>query len=195
MRLHHLALALASLVSVSAAQKVTFLGQVEDVQGTANQFFVDCTDTQLTSAAFNLNAFVGQSVRITGSWNGSANAPSVDVTSIDVVPERFEVGGNGKLGEKISVGVFGAPGDLALFFASPAPGFVNFGSEGVAFLDLFASTLVAQGQIPGGGNLEFQFPVPNNPALEGLSVYAQAVVFDQQGGFLLTNSDCETFEQ
>ena len=184
------AVAVLALPSVASAQQVTFLGQVEDVSGQQNQFFVDCTNTQLTSA-LDLNPFVGQQTQITGQWNGSFISPSVDVTSITIVPETFEVGGNGDLGGELTFGVTHTPGSFTIMYASFGVGFAPLPS-GVWFLDFSTMLRVTSGTIPGVGNLERKVNVPNDPALQDVTVYGQALIVEPGGNALLANSDCKT---
>ena len=179
---------------VATAQTVQFRGKVEDVSGTTNQFFVDCTDTDLSSAAFNLNLFVGQQTLITGTWNGSVSAPAVLVTDIQVVAETFEIGGGGKIGDEAKPSVTGAPGSLGFTFGSLSTSFLPLGGFGVGFLggNPFST---GSGTIPGGGTLELSIPIPNDPSLIGVDVYGQALIANPvTGAAFLTNPDCKELE-
>ena len=190
-----LALSLSAAMAMPAdAQSVTFRGKVEDVSGTQNQFILDCTNTSLTSAAFNLNLFVGQQVEITGQWNGSNMAASVNVAAIAVVPEVFELGGSAKIGDEIKVGFIATPGDLAFSRICLAPAFTNFGSSGVLFVDLGQTAIGTVGVIPGGGILQHTLQIPNDPNLIGLEVFAQGALIDGLGLLTLTNPDCKTID-
>lgn len=182
------------LAASASAQSVTFNGKVEDVSGTQNQFFVDCTDTRLTSTAFNLNLFVGQQTRITGTWNGSAANPSVNVTDIQVIPEVFELGGGAKIGGVLKVGFIGTPGDLAISRIALQPGFAPIDGAGVLFLDMSTAVAGTSGIIPGGGILQTNLPIPNNPALIGLEIYGQGATITPEGVVTVTNPDCKTLD-
>ncbi len=185
---------LGSLVLVPAhGSEVNLRGKVEDVSQTQNQFFVDCTSVELTSGQFDLNAFVGLQVRLTGNWNGSSTAPSVDVTAIEVVPETFEIGGNGDLGGELQFKVTSNPGDFTVMFASLNEGF-GPSRRGVLFLGPPLFT-IGFGTIPGGGNLEIKVSIPDDPALDGLTVLGQAIVGFAAGGSISTNPDCATINQ
>jgi hypothetical protein len=108
-------LSIALLLACSgfaSAQSVTMRGKIEDVTGTG-QFFLDCTDVDLSSVLLNLKLFVGQQVKIQGGWNGSVAAPAVVVEAIPVVPEMFEIGGGGKICELAHPTVTASPGSLA----------------------------------------------------------------------------------
>ncbi|QDU68333.1 hypothetical protein [Engelhardtia mirabilis] len=186
-------IALFVLSTSALAQEVTFTGKVEDVSGTTNQFVLGCTDTQLTSAFFNLNLFVGEQVQITGQWNGSAANPSVAVDAISVVPEVFEIGGGTKIGKTSTLGFTAAPGSGALGFISLNTSFTPFGAEGVIFIDQSQIVLSASGTVGGAGVLQIPFQIPNSPALVGLDIYGQGAVV--AGGLVsLTNPDCKTID-
>jgi hypothetical protein len=192
-RLPFAAAALWLAAPAAFAQTVTFDAKVEDVQGTQNQFFADCTDTQLTSSLFNLNTFVGQQVRITGQWNGSTANPSVVVTAIQGVPEVFEIAGGAKIGETSALGFTAQPGAAVIGFLSLAPSFAPFGSTDVIFLDASQVVLSRTGTIGGTGVLELPFAIPNSPVLVGVELYGQGAVV--AGGFVnLTNPDCKTID-
>lgn len=187
------ALTLALASPAALAQTVTFDAKVEDVSGTQNQFFADCTNTQLTSGLFNLNQFVGQQVELTGQWNGSTANPSVDVTAIQVVPEVFEIGGGAKIGETSNLSFAAQPGAAVIGFVSLAPSFTPFGTSDVIFIDQNQIVLSRTGTVGGTGLVELPFGIPNSPALLGLDIYGQGAVV--AGGVVaLTNPDCKTID-
>ena len=187
-----LPLSLLALSALSAAQDVTMRGKVEDVSGTTGQFFLDCTDVDLSSGIFDLNLFVSQQVEIQGTWNGSVTNPSVIVNAIQVVPETFEIGGGGKIGELAHPTVTGAPGSLAVTFASFSTSFVPFGGAGTGFLggNVFPT---GAGTIGGTGILQLDIPVPDDTSLIGVEIYGQGAIVG--GGFVtLTNPDCKELD-
>ena len=185
------ALALALAPSLAAAQQVAFRGKVEDVQGTANQFFLGCTDAALTSGVLDLNAFVGQTVAIEGVWNGSVASPSVDVTSIAPAAETFEIGGGAKLGETSTLAFTAAPGTVALGALSLAASFVPFGPDDTILIDPSQIGLTRVGTVGGSGVLELGFAIPAHPDFLGLEIHGQGALV--AGGVVtLTNPDCKT---
>ena len=194
MKLPLASLALLFSATVAQAQEVTFRGQVEDVSGTANQFIVDCTNTSLTSAVFNLNLFLDQEVEITGQWNGSSINPSVSVEAIQAVPEVFEIGGGAKLGEFSSLGFTTQPGTPVFGFLSLAPGFTPFGADSVILIDTTQVVLTRSGVVGGSGILELPFFIPDSPGLIGLELFAQGATLEA-GGFVVTNPDCKTVDE
>jgi hypothetical protein len=187
------AAALLTLVPAASAQDVTFRGKVEDVSGTTNQFVVDCTGTRLTSGLFNLNLFVGQQVEISGDWNGSTANPSVDVTAIAPVPESFEIGGGGKIGQVNNLTFGGQPGAAAFGFVSTQTGFTPI-NGGVIFLGTGNIVFQTAGTIGGAGVLQLPMPIPNNPALIGLDIFGQGALSDAAGNLTLTNPDCKQLD-
>ena len=183
---------LASAILPASSQSVSFTGKVEDVQGTANQFFLDCTDTRLDSALFDLNLFVGQSVSISGQWNGSIASPSVTVDAIQAVPEVFEIGGGAKIGDTSTLGFTAQPGDVAFGVLSLGSSFLPI-ARGVVFVDLTQSVLGLSGTVGGTGILQLPFQIPNDPSLVGVEIFAQGAV--SSGGVLrLTNPDCKEID-
>lgn len=174
------------LASSAFGQQVTLRGKVEDFG--AGQFHVDCTNVELVSSAFNLNAFVSEQVLIVGNRVGSGAL--VDVTSITIVPEIFEIPGNPEVGDTVRFGATHTPGSQVFFRAALAPGFVPVGGIGTYFLDPAGDLQATSGIIGAQGNLELAVPMPNNPALIGRTVYGQAIV--RTGStFLLSNPDCK----
>ncbi len=191
MRLYRV-LPLFLLASSALAQQVTLRGKVEDVSGTS-QFIVDCTDTELVSSAFNLNDFVGQQALIGGLRLPGGGPPVVDVTSISVIPETFEIPGNPEAGGTIRFGATYTPGSQVTFKAALGPGFLSVGQIGTYFLDTGTDVRIATRIVPPPGNIEIAIPLPDDPGLIGLDVYAQAVHFSG-GQFVLSNPDCKTIE-
>lgn len=187
-------LALLAVTEAASAQAVSFRGKVENVPGTANQFVVDCTDTQLASPTIALNAFAGQQVTIGGLWNGSATSPSVLVQTIAIVPRTFEIGGNGSIGGVARFRAFGATGDAALLVAAAQPSFLPFPGTGVVFLDVQVLAVLGTGPIGPNGNFEIVVPVPNEPAFVGATVLGQGAIFGPTAGLVVSNPDCKTIQ-
>lgn len=183
--------ALAFFAVDASAQQVTLRGQVENVAG-GGGFFVDCTDTTLTSSTIDLNAFVGQQVELSGTWNGSSDTPSVDVAAITAVAKLFEVGGGGKLGDEARLKVTSNPGDVAILFVALDDGFLPAHKNGVLLLDFATMLHVATGTVAGDGTFEVKGTIPNDPALDGLVVHGQSLVAFTGGGAVLSNPDCLT---
>jgi len=183
--------ALALLVVDASAQQVTLRGKVEDVSG-GGGFFVDCTDTTLTSSTVDLNAFNGQQVELSGTWNGSSDAPNVDVAAIAAVAGLFEVGGGGKIGDEVRFKVTSNPGDVAIMFVALDDGFLPAHKNGVLLLDFATMLHVATGTVGGDGTFEVKGTIPNDPALDGLVVHGQSLVAFMAGGAVLSNPDCVT---
>lgn len=185
-------LALLGLAGTPLAQEVTFLGKVEDVQGTANQFVLDCNGASLSSTLFDLNLFVGQQVEITGQWNGSFFSPAVVVESIQSALENFEIGGGAKIGETSRLGFTGTPGDTAVGFLSTGSGFFPvLGNSAVFLIDPTEIRLTSSGVIGGAGILEIPFLIPNNAALIGVDMFGQGAFVAPDGTITLTNPDCK----
>jgi hypothetical protein len=188
-------LALAAAATAASAQSVHLRGKVEDQAGNPGHFVVGCTNTELTSAVVDLQSLVGQQVALDGSWNGSATDPVVDVASATIVNKLFEVGGNGKLGGQVSFKITSDPGDFGVMFAAIAPGFLNAHRPGVLFLSLSPLLTVASGFVAADGTFEVKGDVPDDPALDGVTVYGQSFISFVAGGSALSNPDCITLSQ
>lgn len=186
-------LCLPTLALAANAQDVHFVGKVENVSGTNNQFFVDCTSTALTSALVDLNAWVGQTVEIQGNWNGSASEPGVSVNAVSSATESFELGGKFELGENAVVGFTGNPGDTAIGFLSLGSGFSTTAAGSVVFLDPGQVVLSLSGVIGGLGDAEFEFTIPNVPSIAGIEVFGQGAIVSATTT-ALTNPDCKTIQ-
>ena len=185
-----LSLAAALLFAATTnAQQVSFVGKVEDVSGTTNQFFVDCTNAQLTSG-INLNPFNGEMVSITGMWNGSVGSPSVNVDTIELAAETFEIGGGAKIGDDSNLSFIGQPGDNVVGFLATGSSFIPTVDQ-VIMIDPTKIRLTLAGTIGGSGILEMQFFIPNNPALIGFEIFGQGAFVADDGTVTLTNPDCK----
>jgi hypothetical protein len=187
-------LALLGLAGSGSSQSVTLRGKLENVPGTPNAFFIDCTSTQISSSTLNLNPFAGQQVLINGTWNGSASSPSVDVTSIATTPLSFEIGGNVATGGEARFKAFGSPGDAAVVVAALGSGFLPFGAAGVAFLAPTSLMVLGVGTVGGLGVYQVSIAVPNDPSLVGLLVLGQGAVYAPPTFLLVTNPDCKTIQ-
>lgn len=174
------------LSTAAAAQQVTLRGKIENVPG---GFVVDCTQTRLTGAPQTLQSFLGQHVLVRGNVL-AANPPTVEVVSIASTPETFEIPGNPEVGKTMRFGATYTPGTRVEFFVALAPGFQPLGRVGTGFLDARSARRAATGIISQRGILEVSVGMPNNPALIGRDVYAQAVLVSGRQ-VLLSNPDCK----
>lgn len=193
--MHAMAAALLALAATAPAQDVVLRGKVEDVSGTTNRFVVDCTDTALTSAAFDLNAWVGQQVELTGTWNGSSASPSVEVTAIAPIAESFEIGGGAKIGDQAVFAVTSNPGDLTVMFAALGAGFAPTRRAGTLLLDANPIVEIGSGVVRGDGRLEITVDIPDDPSIVGIEVFGQALIAFAAGGKTWSNPDCKTISQ
>jgi hypothetical protein len=174
---------------------VRFKGKVEDVSGMPGLFIVDCTGIHLTSSTLTLQSFVGQQTEIQGMWNGSFTDPSVEVTSIAAAFEEFEIGGSVKIGEIARLHVNGVPGNTFLIFGSLESSFFPLPTAGAVLIDPDSAEILGSGTISAAGFIELDAPIPNAPALIGLSYTGQALIRDVTNNvFMLTTNDCITFE-
>lgn len=178
------------LCSVAAAQDVTLRGKVEDVRGT-RQFVVDCTDTHLTSSRFDLNAYVGQHVVLKGTRIAGPGVPLVEVISIALAKEIFEIPGNPAIGQKLRFSATYTPGSRVIFYAALGSGFRGLGRAGTFLLDPRSSFRASTGIIPALGQLETAIRMPDDPALVGLTAYGQAAILSG-GALFFSNPDCKT---
>ena len=183
---------LVSLSLSAGAQSVSFRGEVDDVQGTVNQFVVQCTNVSLSSTTLNLNLFEDGDFLIEGTWNGSFTNPAVVVNALTPVIEDFDFGGGAKLGDFANFEIRADAGDqVSVIGTTTGPGFFPLPSAGAVLVGLDGLELYASGTVPAGGFLQLNVPIPNNPALEGVTVYTQALL-STPTGFRLTQSDCKT---
>ncbi|MCA8975511.1 MAG: hypothetical protein KDC98_12380 [Planctomycetes bacterium] len=188
---------LATLLAATAglaAQTHTVRGTVEDVQNTTNQFVLKCTNIPLVSTAVNLNAWIGTEAIMQVTNLGSPAAPSLRVDAIAVTAETFEMG-NLRFGQARTWTVFAPAGSFSLvaidFTANT--GFLPVAGLGSYLLG--ANAIVLRSGFAGGNNqFQFQFTMPNAPALTGQSMTAQALILESAQAYL-SNSDCKDIGQ
>lgn len=190
---------LALFATSTFAQEVTFDGKVEDGENVCYycpgfDFVLDNTHVSLVSPTIALLPLVGQYVHGTGMWNGSATAPKITVTAIQVVPQSFSIGGNGSIGGEMKFTANGAPGSLAILTLGFKDGFVPFGSWGTLFLNPNQMIVLGQGTTDGGGEFSIDIDIPDQPALIGLQVFGQAALVPAGGLLHLTNSDLKILD-
>lgn len=190
---------LALFASSSFAQEVTFDGKVEDGENVCYycpgfDFVLDNTHVSLVSPNIPLLPLVGQYVHGTGMWNGSTTAPKITVTTIQVVPQSFSIGGNGSIGGEMRFTANAAPGSLAILTLGFKDGFVPFGAWGTLFLAPNQMIVLGQGTTDGGGEFSIEIDIPDQPALIGLHVFGQGAVVPPGGLLSLTNSDLKILD-
>ncbi len=184
------ALLVSLLLSSSAtAQQVTLRGEIDDTPG--GTFVLDDTSVALSSSAQNLAAFLGQRVTLTGDWNGSFTAPSIDVLSVAPSAEQFDFDGLLRIGSGSSIELVGEPGRLASGLLSLGSSFLPLRRGEVALIDPVQRVWTGTGILEPDGELDLSFSVPDDPSLVGIQVFGQGVVFGSSQ-YELTNLDVET---
>jgi hypothetical protein len=187
----HIATLFGSLVlslGVSA-QEVTLYGQVENVQNTANQWFLDCTNIQLQSATIQLAPFHRLYVKLTGTNLGTAAAPRIEVASVVAFPQVTNLGGDRRPGTRFEIDLFVAAGTPYAMYVAVGGSFTPVGSLGTWYLGE-ANLLVAAGTTAGAVTTVL-VPIPNTPSLVGLEVLAQCAYLPAGSDPVLSNVDCK----
>lgn len=188
-----LTLTLLATAGALSAQTQTLRGKVEDVQGTQNQFFLDCTNIPLVSNALDLNAWVGLQAVLQVVNVGTASAPILRVESAVAATKVFDMG-NLRQGRADRWEVNAPAGSFALMavdFTSNT-GYTPAGPLGTLLLGGNAA-VVASGITNGQNQFEISFFVPSLPSLVGTSFTGQALVGDH-GNWFLANADCKSVE-
>lgn len=176
-----------------AAQTETLRGKVEDVQGTANQFFLDGTNLPLVSTALNLNLWVGQQAILQVVNIGTATAPVIRVDAAVATTQVMDIH-NLRLGQTNNMEVFAPAGSAAFIFLdfTANTGFLPAGAFGVWLLS--ASPYLHAGGITAAQNVfQAPFTTPNIPSLVGLQITSQAFVGDH-GTWFFSNPDGKTVQ-
>lgn len=166
----------------ATAQQVTLRGEVEDVPRSPGQFVLNFTEVKLIGAGASLGALAEQKVVLTGEWDGNAATPTVVVTSASPSTETFEIDGALKVGGACSIALIGTPGTPAFGYLSTSLDFVPLPNGEVALIDFTRIVFSVATTIPGSGEREVPFSIPNNPALAGLQIFGQGAFLS--GGFI-----------
>ena len=186
-------LPLACLAAGLTAQTVTLRGKIEDVSGTANQFYVDGTNLPAVSTALNLNTWVGQQAILQVVNTGSPTAPVLRVDAAVATTKVMDMG-NLKIGDSSTFEVTAPQGSAAFMFMDfqANTGFTPAGALGCWLLGP-SPYLLAGGITNAQNQFQVQFATPNNPQLIGLSVTSQAFVGDH-GNWFFSNVDNKVVE-
>ena len=175
------------------AQTVVVRGEIQSGRATGCYYCpsvpwaLKYSEWPLTSSTVNLALWLNQPVEVTGNWNGSTTAPSIDVTAVRFVTQSFGFSGSGAIGGSFRFTTVGTPGDVAINAAALDRGFaVPLGT--VTFLiDPALAFVVGIGSIDSAGQFRSDLPIPNNPALVGMQVFGQALIAPASGGFYTTS--------
>jgi hypothetical protein len=190
-------LLIASLLTAAtnlSAQTQTLRGKVEDVRGTVNQFFLDCTTIPVVSNVLNLNLLVGQDSILDVTNIGTATSPILNVQAATPTTKVFDMG-NLRVGQTTRWEVNAAPGSLAFVFFdfTSSTRYVPFGGFGTFLLGPGAVT-VTSGTTNGAGQFQFNFTVPPSASVYiGTSFTGQALVATA-GNWSFSNADCRDVE-
>jgi hypothetical protein len=129
----------------------------------------------LTSSSLDLDAFLGQNVKLTMSLV-SPGCPLYEVTAVDTTPPATLTlcGTAGGLGCPFRLR--SGPGALSEHWvlASAGPGFVPLGVNKGAFLLELPFLIVGHAVAGGVEGPAFDFVMPDDPSLIGLHVFAQS---------------------
>jgi hypothetical protein len=183
-------LASLALSFTASAQELTLYGDIEDVQGTVNQWFLDCTSIQLQSTAIQLAPFQGQYVKLRGNNIGTLAAPRIDVTAIEPFAQVTNLGGDRRPGTRFEVDLLLTANTPYALYLGVGEGFVPLGSFGTWYLGpnhvLYAAGLTA------GPITTILAPIPNQPRLVGIELRAQTIYLPSGGEPIASNVDCKT---
>ena len=188
-------LTLTLLVTASAltAQTQTLRGKVEDVQGTQNQFYLDCTNIRLVSTALNLNTWIGQQAVLQVVDVSTPGTTTLRVDAAVATTKVFDIG-NLRLGQSARWQVNAPAGSFALMAVGPTAGtsYVPLGALGTFLLGP-THGVVASGFTNAQNQFEINFTMPVLPQLVGTSFTGQALVGDH-GTWFFSNPDCKEVE-
>ncbi len=187
------ALTAACILSAATTAQTTIRGKVEDVQGTANQFYLDGTIIPVVSNVLNLNLWQGQHAFLDVTNIGTSLSPVLRVDAAIPTVKMMDMG-NLRLGQTKTWEVFAPTGMSAFIFLdwtnntgfTPLPGF------GGGWLMGNQPFLLAGG-ITFGGVFQTTYTTPNNQALLGLEISSQALV-GTQNTWELSNVDSKVVE-
>ena len=186
-----LAMLACALATTAAAQTVTVTGVVETagpsicLDGT---HVLECTSVRLKSDVVDLDAFLGQNVRLVGEQ--TAPCPVITVEQVFPFPLATLVAcGAPTPGCPMRFRVGPAAVSQFLLFASGTPGYAPAGPVKGTWLLGAPVVLVASGSLD-----PVDVVIPDDPAVIGLSVWLQAARRDigPIGPWTLSNAVCFT---
>lgn len=92
--------------------------------------------------------------------------------------EDFVAQGIPVIGDKVRFTMSGTPGAPARLIVAPAPAITpfNFNPIGVLYLQRFSMTLIPIGTTDASGLVDFEYQLPNNPALIGANLCFQGLI-------------------
>ncbi|MFT4511329.1 MAG: hypothetical protein ACI89X_000497 [Planctomycetota bacterium] len=181
------------ILSAAANAQTTIRGKVEDVQGTANQFFLDGTNIPVVSNVLNLNLWQGQHAFLDVTNIGTAASPILRIDAATQTVKMMDMG-NLRLGQTKTWEVFAPTGSTAFIFMdwTSNTGFTPIPVFNGAWLMGNQPFLLAGG-VTFGGFFQTTYTTPNNPAFIGLEVTSQALVATQNT-WEFSNVDSKTVE-
>tara|TARA_R110002072_G_scaffold302503_2_gene485996 strand:- start:10064 stop:10645 length:582 start_codon:yes stop_codon:yes gene_type:complete len=181
------------ILSAAATAQTTIRGKVEDVQGTANQFYLDGTIIPVVSNVLNLNLWQGQHAFLDVTNIGTAAAPILRIDAATPTTKMMDMG-NLRLGQTKTWEVFAPTGMAAFIFMDWTPNtrFVPIPQFGGAWL-MGGQPFLLAGGVTFGGVFQTTYTTPNNPIFLGLEVTSQALV-GSQNIWEFSNVDSKTVE-
>ncbi|MCA8951860.1 MAG: hypothetical protein KDE27_20285 [Planctomycetes bacterium] len=187
-----LCLSLLATVAVALpAQTQTLRGGVEDVQGTQNQFFLDCTNLPMFSNTINLNQWTNTEAIMQVVNVGTAQNPMLRVDQIAAANKIMDMG-NLRFGQSNTWEVNAPAGSFCMVFIDFLwnTGYTPYGSVGTYLL---GPTPVSfrSGFASGQNQFRFNFTMPTLPQHLGVTVSSQALVIDPSGTAEFSNADCK----
>lgn len=193
MNLSKTLLLIAAATAVLPAQTQTLRGGVEDVQGTQNQFFLDCTNIPMVSNTANLNNWTNNEAVMEVVNIGTAANPILRVDQIAPAAKIMDMG-NLEFGESNSWEVNAPNGSFCFVFIDFVwnTGYTPFGNAGTYLL---GQTPVSfrSGIATNQNQFRFNFTMPTLPQYLGVTVSSQALV-GTNGAWTFSNLDCKEVE-
>ncbi|MEO6593854.1 MAG: hypothetical protein ABIP94_03780 [Planctomycetota bacterium] len=144
----------------------------------------------MASTTVNLNQLMDQQVRIFGTWNGT----TVTVTSAQIVPESFSIGGNSSIGNTVHFRSHGTTGDLAINLAALGTSLVVPFADLTVLLNPASAVVLGFGLLDNNGEFANDFDIPNVTSLVGVRVFGQGAIGLANGSFYSTNLDAKQLQ-
>lgn len=188
-------LALMGTAQAASGQRVTLRGKLMYASTPKPYFYVDTTNTLLTSGTIDVVGFASHQVSLAGEWNGAMDKPSVEVGRIEVVRPSFAIGEKRAIGGDVSFSLYGTPGETAVLAVCPGCTFLPLPGYGTLFLDPLELIVIGSGRIGPTGRIEVAVPIPYEPKLIGLTVYGQGVSLGGYSQPSTTNPDRMTISR
>ncbi len=136
------------------------------------------SETPVRSTTVDLAYYKALSLplRLDGTWDTTTTPPGLNVTSVQLISQMFQVSNTARTGSNLRFSANGAAGEVAITVVAFGQGFLPI-FDSAMLIDPGTAFVLSMDLLDTQGSVRFDLPIPDAPELIGLRFWSQAAFF------------------